>query len=66
MELLSDDLFPRVNVFCYGQVKSAYGRGQFKKDLDDRFPKYGQLLNSEIRDREAIPDSIKEFLEPGK
>ena len=22
------------NQFCYGQVKSAYGSGQFKKDLD--------------------------------
>ena len=66
MELLEGDLFPRTNVFCYGQVKSAYGSGQFKKDLDDRFPKHAQLLTSEIRDREAIPDSIKEFLGTGK
>jgi uncharacterized sporulation protein YeaH/YhbH (DUF444 family) len=25
------------NQFCYGQVKSAYGSGQFKKDLDTAF-----------------------------
>jgi sporulation protein YhbH len=66
MELLQDDLFPRVNVFCYGQVKSAYGSGQFRKDLDERFPKHTQLLTSEIRDKDAIPDSIKEFLGTGK
>jgi len=66
MELLQDELFPRVNVFCYGQVKSAYGSGQFKKDLDDRFPKHEQLLTSEIRDKDAIPDSIKDFLGTGK
>ncbi len=66
MEILQDDLFPRVNVFCYGQVKSAYGSGQFKKDLDDRFPKNEQLLTSEIRDKDSIPDSIKDFLGTGK
>ena len=29
----------RSNVFCYGQVKSAYGSGQFIKDLEERFRK---------------------------
>ena len=66
MELLEKEIFPGSNVFCYGQVKSAYGSGQFKKDLDERFPKHEQLLTSEIRDKESIPDSIKDFLGKGK
>ena len=31
-----DEILPAVNAFCYGQVKSAYGSGQFKKDLDQQ------------------------------
>ena len=67
VELLEKELMPRVNVFCYGQVKSAYGSGQFKKDLDEHFDA-GQeaLITSEIRDKEGIYDSIKDFLSPGK
>src|SRR5712671_5336378 len=37
VELLKNALLPQVNQFCYGQVKSAYGSGQFKKDLDQAF-----------------------------
>lgn len=66
VELLSTELFPRVNVFCYGQVKSSYGSGQFKKELEDSFPKHPQLIVSEILDKNGIPNSIKEFLGTGK
>lgn len=66
IEILTNNLFPRVNVFCYGQVKSSYGSGQFKKELEDSFPKHPQLLISEILDKDGIPNSIKEFLGTGK
>jgi len=66
MELLEQDLFPRANVFCYGQVKSAYGSGQFKKDLDEKFPEHEQLITSEIKDKDGIVDSIRDFLGKGK
>jgi sporulation protein YhbH len=66
MEILSEELYPRTNVFCYGQVKSAYGSGQFKKDLDEHFGKNEQLITSEIKDKDGIVDSIKEFLGKGK
>lgn len=66
IELLEAELLPRVNLFCYGQVKSAYGSGQFKKDLDDRFAEQPALVTSEIRDREGIYDSIKQFLGKGR
>jgi hypothetical protein len=66
MELLEGEVFPRANVFCYGQVKSAYGSGQFKKDLDEHFKQSESLITSEIRDKEGIVDSIKDFLGKGK
>jgi len=66
VEMLRTDLFPRVNVFCYGQVKSAYGSGQFKKDLDESFKASGSIITSEIRDKSGIYDSIKDFLGKGK
>lgn len=66
VELLEKDLFNRVNVFCYGQVKSAYGSGQFKKDIDEYFEKNEQLITSEIQDKDGIYDSIKDFLGKGK
>lgn len=66
VSLLQQDLLKRTNLFCYGQVKSAYGSGQFKKDLDSAFPNDEMVITSEIPDREAIIDSIKTFLGKGK
>ncbi len=65
-ELLSKTLFDVVNLFCYGQVKSAYGSGKFKKELDSEFGENEKLVTSDIPDRNAILDSIKEFLGKGK
>jgi hypothetical protein len=53
-------------VFCYGQVKSAYGSGQFIKDLKEEFEKEDRLIMSEIPDRDAIYESIKAFLGKGR
>ena len=66
MDVLTGDIFPRTNVFCYGQVKSAYGSGQFKKDLDEHFGKSDHLITSEIKDKDGITDSIRDFLGKGK
>jgi hypothetical protein len=66
VELLKGDLLSKINVFCYGQVKSAYGSGQFKKDLDDHFKDDQRVITSEINDKDAIYDSIKDFLGKGK
>jgi hypothetical protein len=54
-----------VNVFCYGQVKSAYGSGQFKKDLDQHFGPDERVITSSIQSRNGILDSIKDFLGKG-
>ena len=69
IEILKDQILPKVNLFCYGQVESPYGSGQFIKDLEEHFdddPQKGSIITSEIKGKEAIMDSIKEFLGKGK
>ena len=74
IEILKTQILPAVNLFCYGQVESPYGSGQFIKDLQEHFgeaPDTGdgtkeKLVTSEIKGKEAIMDSIKEFLGKGK
>jgi uncharacterized sporulation protein YeaH/YhbH (DUF444 family) len=66
VQLLKDKLLAAANVFCYGQVESPYGSGQFIKDLDEHFKEDQRVLTSEIKDRDGIVDSIKEFLGKGK
>ena len=55
-----------MNQFSYGQVKSAYGSGQFKKDLDAVFKHDERVITSDILDRDGILPSIKEFLQKGR
>jgi uncharacterized sporulation protein YeaH/YhbH (DUF444 family) len=55
-----------VNMFAYGQVESPYGSGQFIKDMREQFTSDERVVVSEIRDRDAIVGSIKEFLGKGK
>ncbi len=66
VDILKKLLLPSANVFCYGQVDSPYGSGQFIKDLKEHFSDEDQLITSEINDRDAIVESIREFLGKGK
>jgi hypothetical protein len=66
VEVLTNKILPRVNMFAYGQVESPYGSGQFIKDLKEHFSKDDRVVTSEIRDKDAIVGSIKEFLGKGK
>jgi uncharacterized sporulation protein YeaH/YhbH (DUF444 family) len=66
IELIRGTFLPQVNMFCYGQVKSAYGSGQFKRDLDQAFGGEEFVVTSSIADRDAILDSIKDFLGKGR
>jgi sporulation protein YhbH len=67
LQLLREEILPHVNLFCYGQVESPYGSGEFIRALrggvDDPEEK---LVLSEIADKEAIFESIKAFLGKGK
>ena len=66
MSMLRDKIMPASNIFCYGQVVSAYGSGQFIKDLKDHCGENEQVVLSEIPSRDAIMQSIKDFLGTGR
>jgi uncharacterized protein len=66
IEILKREILPKVNLFCYGQVESPYGSGQFLKDLGDHFDDADSLVTSEIKNKEAIMESIRTFLGKGK
>ena len=66
IELLRQKLLPASNMFCYGQVESPYGSGQFIKDLREHLKTDERVVTSEIRDRDGIMGSIRDFLGKGK
>lgn len=67
LEILEQTLLKRTNVFCYGQVESRYGSGQFYKDLREHFGDgHDSVILSKIENKEGILPSIKEFLGKGK
>ncbi len=66
IKMLKDFFIPNTNMFCYGQVESKYGSGQFLKDLQKEFPNQEQIVLSQIENRDKILDSIKDFLGKGK
>ncbi len=66
LKLLEESLLPASNEFCYGQVESPYGSGQFLKDLNSHFPDNEVLVTSHIAGKDQIYDSIKEFLGRGQ
>lgn len=67
MDVLEKELLTACNVFCYGQVESRYGSGQFYKDLKEHFgTEHESVILSRIENKEGILPSIKEFLGKGK
>ena len=66
IEMLRSDVLPVVNQFAYGQVESPYGSGQFIKDLRESIGDSDNVALSEIADKDAIYQSIKDFLGRGK
>ena len=66
VQLLKDKLLQAANVFCYGQVESPYGSGEFYRELEEAFDEVPNLALSEIRNKDGIYESIKEFLGRGR
>lgn len=64
--LLKRRILPLVNQFSYGQVESPYGSGQFIKDLREQLKSNEKLALSEIKDKDGIYQSIRDFLAQGK
>ena len=65
IDLLRGELLNDVNQFAYGQVESPYGSGQFIKDLRESFAGAPNMALSEIANKDAIYQSIKDFLGKG-
>lgn len=67
LAMLREQILPKCNLFCYGQVESPYGSGEFLRVLQEAFgDEHEVLVTSEIENKEAIYDSIKTFLGKGK
>ena len=65
-KFLIENLLPVCNLFCYGQVESPYGSGEFIKDLRRLTDAHENLILSEIDNKDGIYDSIKTFLGKGR
>jgi uncharacterized protein len=66
VELLTEKLLPKVNLFGYGQVESPYGSGEFFEYVHEMLGERENVVASRIPDRDAILGSIKEFLGTGR
>jgi hypothetical protein len=66
LELLKNDLLPKLNLFGYGQVESPYGSGEFYDYVQELRSSQENVVASHIPDRDAIVQSIKEFLSTGR
>ena len=66
VKMLKEEILPRTNLFCYGQVESPYGSGQYLKELKEHFSDDPRVAMSNIPNRDAIVDSIREFLGKGR
>ena len=66
VNILKQEILPAVNLFCYGQVQSPYGSGQFIGDLKTDFAEPSTLVTAEIGSRDDIPDAIRSFLGKGQ
>src|SRR5262249_46645006 len=66
IELLTEKILPRINLFGYGQVESRYGSGEFYEDIPELLGEPDNVRASRIPDRDAILGSIKEFLGTGR
>lgn len=66
LKYLTEKILPVCNLFCYGQVESPYGSGDFIKELRRISGAFENLVLSEIENKDAIYNSIKTFLGKGK
>ena len=66
LSVLTERILPGANLFCYGQVDSPYGSGDFIRELVRLQPDHENIVLSEIDSKDAIYDSIKTFLGSGR
>ena len=66
LQFLFENILPVCNLFCYGQVESPYGSGEFIHELGRHEQDFENMILSEIETKADIYDSIKTFLGTGK
>lgn len=66
IDLLGEKLLPNLNLFGYGQVESPYGSGEFYEYVHEMLGERDNVVCSRVPDRDAILDSIKDFLGTGR
>jgi len=66
LNLLKEEILRHCNLFCYGQVESPYGSGDYLRELRKINDEWDNLIVSEIPDKQSIYDSIKTFLGKGR
>jgi uncharacterized sporulation protein YeaH/YhbH (DUF444 family) len=64
LDTLDKRVIPAANIFGYGQVRSAYGSGQFIADVRERFRKRPGVNTVQINGEYEILDAIKLLLKP--
>jgi uncharacterized protein len=64
--LLRENLLPKLNLFGYCQVASAYGSGNFINVLHEHFGNDETVTTSRVNSRDDIYDSIKAFFTAGR
>lgn len=65
LSFLAENILPMCNLFCYGQVESPYGSGEFIRELQTLVEHHDNMALSEIASKDAIYDSIRTFLGRG-
>lgn len=66
LKILTDEIMLHCNLYCYGQVESPYGSGDFIRELRKLVDEHENLILSEIPSKDAIYESIRKFLGKGK
>ncbi len=64
--LLREQLLPRINLFGYCQVASAYGSGSFINVLNEHFQADPAVITTRVNGKDDIYDSIRGFFSPGR
>lgn len=64
--LLRGEILPRINLFGYCQVASAYGSGNFINVLHEQLADADNVVTSRVNHRDDIYDSIRAFFAEGR
>ena len=64
--MLKEHLLPKVNMFGYCQVASAYGSGNFINVIHEHLSDEEAVVTTRVNTKDDIYDSIKEFFSAGR